>query len=71
MNSFGPIWPKRSSTPCSPNSGEQDDQIAPIDAAWQQRLGPVASDPAGFDREAFHEALSEEIVAFFERSLKP
>lgn len=45
--------------------------IAPIDAAWQQRLGPVASDPAGFDREAFHEALSEEIVAFFERSLKP
>ncbi len=33
MNSFGSIWPKRSSTPCSPKSGEQDDQITPIEAA--------------------------------------
>ena len=29
MKTFGSIWPKRSSTPRSPKSGEQDDQIAP------------------------------------------
>ena len=33
MNSTGSIWPKRSSTPCSPKSGEQDDQTAPSEAA--------------------------------------
>ena len=33
MNSFGSICPKRSSTPRSPKSGEQDDQIAPIEVA--------------------------------------
>ena len=26
----GSIWPKRSSTPCTPKSGEHDDQIAPM-----------------------------------------
>ena len=44
--------------------------IAPIDAAWKQRLGPVASDPSGFDREAFHRELSDEIVTFFEHALR-
>ena len=33
MKIIGSIWPKRSSTPCSPKSGEQDDQTAPIEAA--------------------------------------
>ena len=33
MKTTGSIWPKRSSTPCSPKSGEQDDQTAPIEAA--------------------------------------
>ena len=29
----GSIWPKRSSTPCTPKSGEHDDQMAPMLAA--------------------------------------
>ncbi len=29
----GSIWPKRSSTPCTPKSGEHDDQMAPRDVA--------------------------------------
>lgn len=33
MDSFGSMWPKRSITPCSPKSGEQDDQMAPIELA--------------------------------------
>ena len=33
MNTTGSIWPKRSSTPSTPKSGEQDDQIAPMEAA--------------------------------------
>ena len=33
MKTTGSIWPNRSSTPCSPKSGEQEDQTAPIEAA--------------------------------------
>jgi hypothetical protein len=28
-STFGEIWPKRSTTPCTPKSGEQLDQTAP------------------------------------------
>lgn len=31
--------------------------------------GDPASDPAGFDREAFQQGLAEDVVAFFDRSL--
>ncbi len=33
MSSFGAIWPKRSSAPRGPKSGEAEDQTAPIEAA--------------------------------------
>jgi hypothetical protein len=33
MKIRGSIWPKRSSTPWTPKSGEQDDHTAPTDAA--------------------------------------
>ena len=43
-NTFGSIWPKRSSTPRSPKSGEQDDQIAPSEAAASiARSSPACS----------------------------
>jgi hypothetical protein len=32
-NTFGAIWPNRSTMPSAPKSGEHDDQTAPIDAA--------------------------------------
>lgn len=44
--------------------------IAPVPDEWKPRFGPVAVDPAGFDRAAFHEELARELVAFFEQSLK-
>ncbi len=30
MSTLGAIWPKRSSTPLMPKSGEQEDQTAPM-----------------------------------------
>lgn len=40
---------------------------------WALRLiaGDGARDPAGFDRDAFHERLNRDIVAFFDRTLRP
>jgi hypothetical protein len=32
IRTLGSIWPKRSSTPRTPKSGEQDDHVAPSDA---------------------------------------
>ena len=48
---LGSIWPKRSSTPRSPKSGEQDDKIAPIEvvasmaAIVSGMFGSIAGDP--------------------------
>ena len=36
-NNFGSIWPKRSSTPRSPKSGEQEEKMAPIEVAASMR----------------------------------
>ena len=44
---FGSIWPNRSSTPLTPKSGEQDDQIPPSDA--------VASIATTASRDVRHE----------------
>ena len=39
----GSIWPKRSSTPCTPKSGDADDQIAPmLEHARNAAIGAVA-----------------------------
>jgi predicted dienelactone hydrolase len=43
--------------------------ISPVLPAWKERLGEVASDPAGFDRDAFQGELSRDLVAFFEGAL--
>ena len=45
--------------------------IVPVQPAWKERMGPVAVDPAGFDRAALHAALSEEVVTFFQQALRP
>lgn len=44
--------------------------IVPTDPGWKDRLGPVPTDPPGFDRTAFHARLSEETVRFFESALE-
>ncbi len=45
--------------------------IAPIAEPWQQPLGEVAEDPAGFDREAFNETLGLELTEWFSTTLTP
>jgi len=45
--------------------------IASFPSALKILAGDGARDPAGFDRDAFHEKLNREIVAFFNRTLRP
>lgn len=45
--------------------------VAPVPPEWKARMGVVAVDPPGFDRAALHQTLSPEVVAFFEKALKP
>lgn len=45
--------------------------VASFPPALRLMAGAAARDPAGFDRDAFHEALDREIVAFFDRTLRP
>ena len=45
----GEIWPKRSSTPRAPKSGEQEDQVAPTAAAASMAMmvsGILGMNPA-------------------------
>lgn len=44
--------------------------ISPVHDHWKARLGPAATDPAGFDRAAFHQALAAEIATFLEEALR-
>lgn len=43
--------------------------VSPVLPGWKDRLGEVASDPPGFDRDAFQRALSPELIAFFKAKL--
>lgn len=43
--------------------------IAPVAARWRPLLGVIANDPEGFDRGAFHDALSQSLVAWFRDAL--
>ena len=45
--------------------------IASFPGVLKLVAGEGARDPAGFDRNAFHEALNREIVDFFDRTLRP
>jgi predicted dienelactone hydrolase len=45
--------------------------IASFPAALKIVAGEGARDPDGFDRDAFHEVMNREIVAFFDRTLRP
>jgi predicted dienelactone hydrolase len=53
-----------------PNAGHYA-FLAPFPATLASRLGPIASDPPGFDRVAFHERLNGELAQFFTRALAP
>jgi len=44
--------------------------IAPVAPSFRAALGPVAADPAGFDRAVFQAALAQETVDFFKRALQ-
>ena len=33
-------------------------------------VGEAARDPDGFDRDAFHEVMNREVIAFFNRTLR-
>lgn len=44
--------------------------ISPVNEDWKARLGPAATDPAGFDRAAFHQTLAAEIVGFLQQALR-
>lgn len=43
--------------------------ISPVNAAWQQSLGEVALDPAGFDRGAFNTQLGQTLINWFNTTL--
>lgn len=43
--------------------------IVPFVPQWRSRMGEVAFDPPGFDRVAFHERLSADVVAYFQQAL--
>jgi len=45
--------------------------VASFPAAIKVVAGDSARDPAGFDRDAFHEVMNREIVGFFDRALRP
>ena len=45
--------------------------LASFPPALKLVAGVGARDPAGFDRDAFHEALNREIVTFFDQTLRP
>jgi predicted dienelactone hydrolase len=45
--------------------------VAPFPTVLKIIAGEGARDPAGFDRDALHEVLNREIVAFFNRTLQP
>lgn len=45
--------------------------IARFPSALRLLAGDAARDPSGFDRDAFHEVMNLEIVAFFNRTLRP
>ena len=44
--------------------------IASFPDALRNSVGEAGQDPSGFDRNAMHESLNFEIVAFFNRTLK-
>jgi predicted dienelactone hydrolase len=43
--------------------------LAPCSAALQSIVSDICSDPAGFDRAAFHREFNAAVVAFFEAKL--
>jgi predicted dienelactone hydrolase len=43
--------------------------LSPFPEALRHRVGPAASDPEGFDREAFHRKLNQEVEYFMRRTL--
>jgi predicted dienelactone hydrolase len=45
--------------------------IASFPTALKIVAGEGARDPAGFDRDAFHEVMNREVVEFFNRTLRP
>jgi predicted dienelactone hydrolase len=45
--------------------------VAGFPTALRIIAGEGARDPDGFDRDAFHEVMNREIVAFFDRTLRP
>jgi len=45
--------------------------VASFPSALKLRAGDAARDPAGFDRDALHHRMNREIVAFFNRTLRP
>jgi predicted dienelactone hydrolase len=44
--------------------------IAGFPNALRNSVGEAGQDPKGFDRNAMHETLNPEIIAFFNRTLK-
>jgi len=44
--------------------------IASFPDALRNSVGEAGQDPGGFDRDAMHESLNPEIIAFFNRTLK-
>jgi predicted dienelactone hydrolase len=62
------IWGARVQWHSFPGAGHFS-FISPVLPAWKERLGEVASDPAGFDREAFQRELSGDLVAFLTKTL--
>lgn len=45
--------------------------LTPFPPGLGPGVGPIAEDPPGFERGAFHQKLNAELTAFFERTLAP
>ena len=45
--------------------------LSPFPPGLGPGVGPVADDPPGFDRPAFHQKLNAELTQFFQRTLAP
>ena len=48
---------------------QQDAFMAKPSRSIPSDAGDPASDPTGFDRDAFQKGLADDVVAFFDRSL--